>query len=255
MILLAMFNILLAKLSGQEEIVVGIPAQGRTHSDLHPVIGMFVNTLALRNYPRGEKTIVEFIDEVKDGTLKARENQEYQFEDLVEKISLKRDAGRNPLFDVMFALQNVNVSRTEIPGLELSQREYNSGIAKFDMTFIYKPFAKNLQIAIEYSTALFKRDTIERFADYYKTIISFALKEPGKKISEIEIISGDEKNRVCEEFNHDLDDYPVKTVADLFEEQAAKTPEQNACFDNGEYMTYENLNNRANVLANIIKEL
>ncbi|MCP5102597.1 MAG: hypothetical protein GY950_04420, partial [bacterium] len=102
MVLAAVFNILPAKLSGQEDIVVGIPAAGRLHPDLEDIIGMFVNTLALRNHPTGDKNFKEFLRELKTNTLKAFENQEYQFEDLVELLKVKRDAGRNPLFDIMF---------------------------------------------------------------------------------------------------------------------------------------------------------
>ncbi|MCP4156333.1 MAG: hypothetical protein GY757_51950, partial [bacterium] len=106
MTILSIFTILLSKLSGQEDIIVGTPTAGRRHADLENIIGMFVNTLAMRNYPEGKKTFREFLREVKESTLKAFENQEYQFEDLVEGISVKRDTGRNPVFDVMLNLLN-----------------------------------------------------------------------------------------------------------------------------------------------------
>ncbi|MCP4158148.1 MAG: hypothetical protein GY757_61180, partial [bacterium] len=106
-LLLTSFYILLAKLSGQEEIVVGTPVAGRRHADLEPVIGMFVNTLALRNYPMGIKTIRRFLTEVKDRTLEAFENQDYPFEILVERARVNRDTRRNPLFDVMFTHRDI----------------------------------------------------------------------------------------------------------------------------------------------------
>ena len=109
MVLTAVVNILLAKLSGQEEIIIGTPIAGRRHADLEKIIGMFVNTLALRNYPVGERTFREFLGDVKERILMVFENQEYPFEELVDKLSLKRDMGRNPLFDVMFVLQNMNI--------------------------------------------------------------------------------------------------------------------------------------------------
>ena len=106
-LLLAAFNVLLAKLSGQEDIAVGTPLAGRRHADLQQIIGMFINTLALRNFPRGEKRFEEFFSEVKSSTLEAFENQEYPFEELVDQVCQNRDVSRNPLFDVMFALQNM----------------------------------------------------------------------------------------------------------------------------------------------------
>ncbi|MGN4562436.1 condensation domain-containing protein, partial [Bacillus cereus group sp. MYBK5-2] len=106
MVLLAAYTTLLAKYSGQEDIIVGTPIAGRTHADLEPIIGMFVNTLAIRNYPEGDKTFYMYVQEVKETMLNAYENQEYPFEELVQKVNIKRDMSRNPLFDTMLVLQN-----------------------------------------------------------------------------------------------------------------------------------------------------
>ncbi|MCP4151785.1 MAG: hypothetical protein GY757_28840, partial [bacterium] len=156
MTILSIYTILLSKLSGQEDIIVGTPTAGRRHADLESIIGMFVNTLAIRNYPEGTKTITEYLGEVKENTLQAFENQEYQFEELVEKLSLKRDTGRNPLFDVMFNLLNTTTGKpennpqakhpvTENPGLTADQApntdtdtntqyRFSDKISKFDLT-------------------------------------------------------------------------------------------------------------------------
>ncbi|MCP4147718.1 MAG: hypothetical protein GY757_08200, partial [bacterium] len=106
MAILSIFTVLLAKLAGQEDVIVGMATAGRRHAEVERIIGMFINTLPIRNYPSGEKTVSEFLREVKNKTLGAFENQEYQFEDLVDKISIKRNTGRNPIFDVMFNLLN-----------------------------------------------------------------------------------------------------------------------------------------------------
>ncbi|MCP4215459.1 MAG: AMP-binding protein, partial [bacterium] len=108
MTVLAIFTILLSRLGGREDIIVGAPTAGRRHADLDNIIGMFVNTLAMRNYPEGEKTVGAFLGEVRENTLNVFENQEYQFEDLVDKLSLRRDTGRNPIFDVMFNMLNLD---------------------------------------------------------------------------------------------------------------------------------------------------
>ncbi|MFC2156114.1 amino acid adenylation domain-containing protein, partial [Acidobacteriota bacterium] len=207
-VLLAAFNIFLSKISGQEDIVIGTVTAGRGHADLESTIGMFANTLPLRNYPAGEKTIAEFIREVKDRTLKAQENQEYQFEDLVDKLIVKRDASHNPLFDVMLVLQNVDISQVEVAGLKLRPHDYNSRMSKFDMTFICVELERSLNFTIEYSIKLFKKETIKRFANYYKTIISFVVNEPGIKISEIIILPEEDRKRILDGFNHGAEAYP-----------------------------------------------
>ncbi|MCP4155047.1 MAG: hypothetical protein GY757_45405, partial [bacterium] len=107
MILLTIFNSFLSMLSGQEDIIIGTPTAGRGHANLGDIIGMFVNTLGLRNQPHGDKTYEEFLNNVKETTLNAFDNQDYQFEELVETLNISRDASRNPLFDVMFLLQNM----------------------------------------------------------------------------------------------------------------------------------------------------
>ncbi len=132
MLLLATYTILLSKYSGQEDIIVGSPIAGRFNPDLENIIGMFVNTLALRNYPKGEIVFTDFLAEVRENALKAYENQDYQFESLVEKLELKRDMSRNPLFDTMFVLQNVDRDKIALQRLKIQPYEFNSKIAKFD---------------------------------------------------------------------------------------------------------------------------
>ncbi|MDQ1355230.1 MAG: hypothetical protein QG657_5540, partial [Acidobacteriota bacterium] len=134
MLLLSIYNIFLARITHQEMIVVGTPTAGRVHSDLEGIIGMFVNTLALKNEPAGEKTIGEFLIEVREKTLQAFANQEYQYEDLVKRTAASRDMGRNPLFDTMFVYQDLDISKVEIPGLKATPHEYERDTSKFDLT-------------------------------------------------------------------------------------------------------------------------
>ena len=159
MVLAALVNVLLYKLSGQEEIIIGTPIAGRRHSDLEKIIGMFVNTLSLRNYPSQERTFREFLGEVKEKTLLAFENQEYPFEELVDKLSVKRDTGRNPLFDIMFVLQNMQTgsvgqeetgfetSRPVQPG-SMKQYENIFQTAKFDLTLSAIEKGEGLFVAV-----------------------------------------------------------------------------------------------------------
>ncbi|UCH96779.1 MAG: amino acid adenylation domain-containing protein, partial [Candidatus Aminicenantes bacterium] len=226
MILLAVYNILLSKISGQEDIIIGSPVVGRRHADLERVIGVFVNMLALRNYLSVEKTFQEFLGEVRERTLEALQNQEYQFEDLVEKVTANRDAARNPLFDVVFALQDLDTPVIKIPGLKLTPCEHETGISKFDLTVICEIVEEKLHFAVEYCIKLFKESTIQRFVGYFKKVLRSVLKNAGQKLSAIEIISDTEKRLLLYDFNDTKMDYPGdKTIHQLFEEQVERWPD------------------------------
>jgi tyrocidine synthetase-3 len=237
MVLLSLFNILLAKLGGQEDIIVGTPVAARRHADLETIIGMFVNTLVLRNAPKGGKTLLEFLREIKTDTLKAFENQEYPFEDLVEKVWLNRDPSRNPMFDVMFVMHDNEFTSTDIyedDGKDTKQESEEEGyrfenqISKFDITFtaMEDPGENALNFVIQYCAALFKESTVQRFSRYFETIVSAVLENPENTIAGIEIISQEEKERLLVEFNRTQTQYPAhKTIHRLFEEQAEKTPD------------------------------
>ncbi|MCP5104256.1 MAG: hypothetical protein GY950_12790, partial [bacterium] len=246
MILLAVFYVLLAKLSPREEIVVGTPIAGRSHPDLENIIGVFINTLALKNRPSGVNSFNAFLGEVKEGALAAFENQEFPFEELVERLPVSRDAGRNPLFDVMFALQNMDREAADNPGLEITPYdEYEYGISKFDLTLFAQRSEETLCFHLQYSTALFKEETVKRFARYFKGIVSRIIESPGVNISQIEILSPDEKREILEGFNDTATQYPRdKTIHQLFREQAARTPRTVALVHRTHrtsmsYMTYD----------------
>ncbi len=172
MIFLAILNILCAKLSGQEDIVIGTVTAGRRHPDLHSVIGMFVNTLALRNYPAGEKGFVQFLREVRERTLQAFDNQEYLFEDLVKKVAIRKDRSRNPLFDVILVSHNLGIQEVELPGLKVSPYEFDMGISMFDLRLIEVEVTEGVLFTLEYNTALFKKETIDKFVEYFQEIIT-----------------------------------------------------------------------------------
>jgi len=249
MVLLAIYNIFLSKLSGQEDIVVGTPIAARRHADLGRIIGMFVNTLASRNYPIHEKTVLEFIEEVKESTLQIFENQEYQFEDLVEKVSVHRDPGRNPIFDTMFALQNMETQADEIPGANISSLtitpyQFESKKTKFDLHLACLEEEKKLVCWFGYGTKLFKKETIERFIAYFKQILSTVLTDSNRKILQIEIMTAEEKRQILYDFNDTMAVYPrQKTIQQLFTHQVEQRPDNIAIVGplqskNRTYMTY-----------------
>ncbi|MCU0287502.1 MAG: amino acid adenylation domain-containing protein, partial [Acidobacteria bacterium] len=225
-LMLSAFNILLAKLSGQEDIVIGTPLAGRTYVELRRVIGMFVKTLALRNFPAGKKNFNEFLNEVKDRTLTAFENQDYPFEDLVEAVVLQREVNRNPLFDCMFGLESIENIEFAVPGLHIKPRPTPSRIAKFDLTLTVEERTENLTLRLEYCTALFNRETVTRFLGYYREILHSILLDPAKQLSEIMIISEAEQKKILTEFNNTDCDYPRdKTIREFFIEQTEKSPD------------------------------
>ncbi|NIM17014.1 MAG: amino acid adenylation domain-containing protein [Candidatus Aminicenantes bacterium] len=243
MILLSVYNVMLAKICVQEDIVVGIPIAGRTHADLQNVIGMLVNTLAVRNYPSKEKTFREFLKEVRENTLAAFENQDYLFEDLVEQLTenakLNRDTSRNPVFDTLFNLLNIQSqyeANLEIksPGVSLMLYEHQKEASVFDLVFQGSEEQNGLLFTVEFRTHLFKPETIHRLFGYFRRIAAAVAASPDIRISEIEIISGEEKRILLIDFNDTAVEYPRdKTIHELFEEQAEKSPDGIAVVDGG----------------------
>ncbi|MCK4258964.1 MAG: amino acid adenylation domain-containing protein [Halanaerobiales bacterium] len=261
MVLLSGINILLSKYSGQEDIIVGSPIAGRPHADLEKIIGMFVNTLAMRNYPHGNKTYEEFLRKVKENALNAYENQDYQFEELVDKLNLKRDLSRNPLFDVMFMLQNFNNEELRIENLELKLYDYNSRISKFDLTISASEVMsigvnEEIILNFEYRKRLYKKKTVERMILHFKNILKVVAANTKIKLSEIEMLTEEEKEKILYEFNNTTADYlKDKTIHELFEEQALKTPCETAVVFNEFQLTYQELNEKANQLAKKLRQM
>ncbi len=268
MVMLSLYKIFLSKISSQENIVVGTGIAGRRHADLENMFGMFVNTIALNTYPSGEKTIKQFLSEIKEIIIKAFENQDYQFEDLVEKLVVQRDMGRNPIFDTSFGLRNQfdpsgNLLEKEIPGLKLTPYEFENKTSKFDVSLTCVEAEEKLLLSFEYSTKLFKQETIERFITYFVHITQEVLENSRKKISDIEIITEEEKKRILYDFNDTETGYPKdKTIHRLFEEQVNSTPDCIALHGRmitrmkGEKgsITYKELNEKSNRLAYMLLE-
>jgi non-ribosomal peptide synthetase component F len=205
MVLLALYGILLSKICNQQDIVIGTPAAGRRHADLDQVMGMFVNTLAVRIYPGGEKTFTAFLQNVRKRVLKAFENQDVQFEYLVGKLVGDRDASRNPLFDVMFALDNLDISGINSKGLKLRIHQNEREITKFDLHLTVYEKDELLHFIFIFSTKLFKKESIENFIRYFSAIISSVINDPEKQLSQIQLVSKVEIKEIQLEFMDDLE--------------------------------------------------
>ncbi|MCP4148301.1 MAG: AMP-binding protein, partial [bacterium] len=235
---------------------------GRRHADLRQIIGMFVNTLPIRSNPSGEKTFRTYLAEIKEQTLGAFENQEYQFEDIVEKIALRRDTGRNPIFDVMLTLQNqadfVDAMENETGEPADKIIHTGQGISKFDITLTILEIGGGLHLTFEYCTKLFKPETIERFVHYMKNLVTALKGDDTVKLGEMTILPEEEKQKLLYDFNDTAADIPRdKTVHGIFEDQVKKTPDALAVVGaiHGSPLpypaavTYRELNERANRMA------
>jgi amino acid adenylation domain-containing protein len=257
MVLFALYTLFLSKLSGSEDIVTGTVVAGRNRYESEDIIGMFVNTMAIRTNVPGMKPFPDFLTEVGENLLAAFENQDYQYEELVETLEIERDLSRNPLFDTLFVLQNMTVSRVELPGLKLEPRAYHTGTSKFDLTFTCEESEENLIFVVQYSTKLFKEQTVEKFIRYFKKLAAFVTRENNRdiKIGEIEIISEAERNRLIYDYNDTVTEYPSrKMLHELFEEQVEKTPDNIALVFKDEALTYRALDKRAGSLSSALME-
>jgi amino acid adenylation domain-containing protein len=217
MVILAIYTILLSKISAQEDIVVGTPIASRTHEDLQKIIGLFINTLAMRNFPSGSKTFEGFLAEVKKRTLDAFDNQDYQFENLVEQLDLPRDTSRNPIFDVMFNLighkesqHSPTTSENENNG-KIENYKINS--AKFDLNLRAVDLGDRVSLNLEFSTKLFTTKTIRRLIGYFKQIVHTVVADSDVTLTEIEIIPANAKEKKLLHFNEDLrEPFEIKPI-------------------------------------------
>ncbi|WP_240903879.1 non-ribosomal peptide synthetase, partial [Chengkuizengella sediminis] len=254
MILLAIYTILLSKYAGQEDIIVGSPTAGRTHVDTEPVVGMFVNTLVIRNVAEADKTFTSFLTEVKENTLRAIENENYPLEDLLESLNLTRDMSRNPLFSVMFNMLNIEMKEMKVDNLSFKPYPLESHISKFDLTLTVREESDGLLLNIEYCTKLFKQDTIERMITHLSLLTEQIIEKPEATLGEFDMLTEQEKQQQLVELNDTTVDYPKhKTMIQLLEEQVEKTPNHVAVEFEDQRLTYEELNGRVNQLARMLK--
>ncbi|WP_317957519.1 condensation domain-containing protein, partial [Paenibacillus chitinolyticus] len=255
MVLFAAYTVMLHKYTGQEDLIVGTPIAGRNHGDVEPLIGMFINTLAIRSYPAAEKTFLSYLQEVKETTLGAYEHQNYPFEELVEKVQVARDLSRNPIFDTMFTLQNTDNKDFELEGLRLTSYPSDSTMAKFDLSLDVMEDSGGLDYSFEYSTALYRKETVEMMARHFEQLLGAIAEKPEAKIAELELLTLSEKEQLFEAFNPAMSELPqVQTFHRLFEQQAVSTPDAAAVVYEDKQLSYRELNEKANRLAATLRE-
>ena len=255
MLLLSVYYILLSKYSSQEDIVVGSPIVGRNIAELYNLIGMFVNTLAMRANIDSNLSFKDFLSYIKNMCLNNYKYQDYPFDELVDKLKIQRDTSRNPLFDVMFIYQNNGNATADFGDIKTEYFTPDTKISKFDLSLEVIPENDILNLSFEYATALFNKQFIEDLSKHYSNILTSCLDNLNVKISNICMLSEAEKNKILYDFNNTKTDYPKdKTIAELFEEQAKKTPNNTAVVFGMQKLTYKELNEKANSLAYYLRE-
>ncbi|TYP74350.1 non-ribosomal peptide synthetase [Aquimarina intermedia] len=254
MLLLSLFNVVLSKLSNQDDIVVGTPTSGRTHADLEGIVGMFVNTLPLRNTPTSSKSFTEFLKEVKNNTIQSFNHQSYQYEDLVETLGVERNTDRNPLFDVMFLYTKDDTleveQKYELFGGDISSYDTNHTVSKFDITLSVTDHTEGISFDIEYAQDLFSDATIVNFAKYFENIVTDICSNKAVKLEEISLISDEQINQILEKTTDRVSLYkPTSTVLDLFRKQVDSHPNHNAITCDGNEITYTELDIKSTQFA------
>jgi non-ribosomal peptide synthetase component F len=256
MVLLGAFQVLLSKYGGSEDVVVGSPIAGRTRAEVEELIGFFVNTLVLRTDLSGDPSFREVLRRVGEVTLGAYEHQEVPFERLVAELQPERSLSHTPLFQVSFALENAEGGQGALPGLQVGGVDAALEIAKFDLSLLATATAQGVRGALNYSTDLFERDTIERMVGHLERVLEQAAADADVRLSQLELLGEAERALVLEEWNHTEVEYSAdRCIHELFAEQAAQAPEAVAVTLDGHPKTYRELDEEANRLAHHLRKL
>jgi len=254
MTLLAAFQVLLYRYSGQEDLAVGVPVAGRSRPELEGLVGFFVNTLVLRGDLSGQPSFREYLARVRERALEAYAHQDLPFEKLVEELAPRRDASRNPLFQVMFVLQNTPQERWQLPGVQVEPLAIDTHSAKFDLTMELTEAEGRLLGVLEYATDLFDAATAERMLGHFRVLLESIVADAGQRVAQLELLEAAERRRLLVEWNDTARPYPREaTIQALFEAQVERSPGAIAVSCAGQELTYGELNARANRLAHELR--
>lgn len=255
MTLLAGFQALLQRYSGQEDLVVGTPIANRRWTETEGLIGCFVNTLALRTRLNGDPTFRELLARVREVSLGAYDHQDLPFEKVIEALQPDRDLGRNPIFHVMFAFQNVPEIRPALKGLTFRHQELEWVAAQFDLSFGLHDGPEGITGTLEYSTDVFDAATVERLVGHYETLLAGAVADPDCRLSQLPLLPEAERNQLLVAWNRTERDYPQEVcLPNLLAEQVRRKPQAVAVAAEGREMTYAELDTRANQLSHYLSK-
>lgn len=267
--LLAAFQVLLSKFSGQEDIITGTPVAGRTKSAYERMMGYFVNPVAIRGNTGGDPAFVSFLGQIRKTVLDALSHQEFPFPLIVEKLNIPRDVSRTPVFQAMFFLQTIqqydSAAELLIPGnqgtsvklgdLHLEYFHFPHKEGRFDVTLEMIEGKEGLSGLFKYNTDLFDASSIERIIAGFKILLECIAENPAARISELSVLTNEQRAQVLQEWNDTEEIFEGKQfVHELFEEQAAQNPHMPAVVFEDQKLSYQDLNERANRLARYLKE-
>lgn len=253
MTLLAAFQLLLSRYSGQEDIVVGSTVAGRNHAEIEPLIGFFVNTLAIRTDLSGDPTCRELLARVKKVALDGYTHQEVPFEKLVEELQLERSLSYNPIFQVLFGLQNMPRQAFQASGLRVERSPVHQAMSIFDMSWFAWETDDGVLLRVEYDTDLFEDATIVRALGHYQKLLEGIAAHPDSRISEVPLLAEGERHKILVEFNQTGAEFPKSDVLhDFVARQAERTPNAPAIVFGNQRLTYRELNTRANQVAHYL---
>ncbi|BAS60151.1 amino acid adenylation domain protein (plasmid) [Leptolyngbya boryana NIES-2135] len=254
MTMLAAFKTLLYRYTGQTDLLVGSPIANRNRLEVENIIGVFINTLVLRTDVSGNPTFRELLAQVRKTTLDAYAHQDLPFERLVETLHLERNLSYNPVFQVMFQLQNAPMADLELPGLTLSNLETAGETTQFDLSLNMAETEAGLQALIEYSTDLFDDETIARMLGHFQTLLEGIVAHENDRLSNLPLLTKAEQHQF-QEWNQTQVEFAQVPIHQLFEAQVKRTPDAIAAVFEQEHLTYQALNDRANQLASHLQTL
>ncbi|MCG1043369.1 amino acid adenylation domain-containing protein [Mycetohabitans sp. B8] len=250
MTVLAAWSAVLSRLSGQDDLVIGTPSANRNHYQIEPLIGFFVNTLALRMDLSGKPDVTQLLERVRRTTLEAQAHQDLPFEQVVEIVQPPRRLEHTPLFQVMFAWQNNETVAWDLPGLAVQSMELNYDVVKFDLELGLYEAGEEIVGSLSYATALFDRATIERHVGYLQAMLQAIVAGGQQPVAHVELLAPAERTLLLETWNATQRDYPAhQYIHQLFEAQVVRTPEATALVYEDQMLSYTELNAQANRLA------
>ena len=253
--LMAAFKVLLARHSGQSDLVVGTPIANRSLTELEPLIGFFVNTLAMRTDLSGDPDFREVVRRVKETALGAYAHEQVPFERIVEELKPERSLSHNPIFQVMFTIQEAQMSVMDLPGVEVSSAPLWNETATTDMSWFANVGAEGLRVRVEYARDLFDPVTVDRMIRRFQQLLEAIIADPATRISELPIVLPEER-KLLTEWNDTAADVAYDRCAhDLFQEQVERTPDNLAVKYRDQQLSYRELNERANQLAHRLQKL
>ena len=251
--LLAAFQTLLFRYTNQEDILIGSPIAGRNRPEVKELIGLFINTIVIRGDLSNDPTFRELLKRVRQAALNAYEHPDVPFEKLVEELQPVRSLSYTPLFQNMFVLQNTPLHLLNLA--KMSFREVSTATSKFDLYLSMIETGDQLIGEVEYSTAIFNRETIARMTGHFETLLREIVSQPDKHLSEFNILTGEEREQVSRTWNQTHMDFESVCLQQLFEAQVAQSPDATAVTFEGQSLTYRQLNERANQLAHYLQTL